>query len=127
MLPSLYALLRADSAVTAILGSAPMRVYRHGAAPQGVTDPYVTQLVITAIPTLQLDDTPPADVCRIQVSCWSKNDGSGPTGINTLASAVRNAIEARWHITDIRDMGQDPDTMRHRVDLDVTVFDHRAP
>lgn len=127
MLPNLYALLAADPAVTALLGTAPMRVYRHGTAPQKVSAPYVTQLMISGIPALALDDLPPVDTCRMQVSCWSDNDGAGATGINTLATAVRAAIESRWHITDIRDMGRDPETMRYRVDFDVTVFDHRAP
>lgn len=128
MLPSLFNLLRADAAVTAILGTAPMRFYRHGAAPQQppVTTPYVTQVMISGVPALQLDGLPPLDTCRIQVSCWSTNGGTGPTAVNTLAGVVRDCIEQRWHITDIRDMGQDPDTMRFRVDLDVTIHDMRA-
>ena len=127
MLPRIFDLLRADSVVTALLGTSPMRCYRHGAAPQNVAAPYVTEFVVTALPANQLSGLPPVDTCRLQVSCWSVNAGTGATGINAIASAVRVAIEARWHIDDVRDMGQDAETMRFRVDFDVTVFDHSPP
>jgi hypothetical protein len=126
MFPNLFALLRADSAVTAILGTAPMRFYRHGEAPQNVAAPYVTQRVIDGVPENHLDGLPPVDRCLIQVSLWSPNTGSDLTAFEVLCNAVRDCIEARWHITDAREMGRDPVTSRYRVDLDVTVFDHRA-
>ena len=124
MLPNLFALLAASPAVTAIIGSNPARVYRHGAAPQGVVAPYVTQIGVGQTPENDLSGTPPVDSSRVQVSCWSDNTGTGSLGVETLASAVRRAIEPRWHILDVRDMGRDPETQRYRIDLDVQVFVH---
>ena len=126
ILPNLYQLLVADSAVSAILGTAPMRFYRHGFAPQNVGAPYGTQRVIDATPENTMSETPYVDRCRVQVSLWSANNGADIETLWTLAAAVRNAIESRWHITDIRDMGRDPETNRVRIDLDVTIFNHRA-
>ena len=125
MLPNLYTLLRDASAVTAIIGSPP-RFYPHGSAPQNVAAPYVTQRVIDAVPDLVLDDRPPVDACRIQVSCWSDNAGTGSAGIMALAEAVRDAIEPTHHIVDIRDMGRDFETQRYRIDFDVSVWNASA-
>lgn len=125
MLPNLFGLLKNDSAVTAIIGSNPVRFYRHGSAPQGVIAPYVTQIAVDIVPENNLSDLPPADSCRVQVSCWSDNAGTGSAGVETLAQAVRDAIEPHHHITDIRDGGRDPETQRYRIDLDVTVWLNR--
>lgn len=124
MLPNLFSLLSASTAVKAIIGSNPVRVYRHGSAPQGVVAPYVTQIGVGQTPENDLSGTPPVDASRVQVSCWSDNTGTGSLGVETLASAVRRAIEPRWHILDVRDMGRDPETQRYRIDLDVRVFVH---
>lgn len=126
MLPNLFPLLHASSAVTALIGSAPMRFYRHGSAPQGVVAPYVTHRMITGNPANDMSDTPRADSCLVQVSCWSDNTGSGSSGIEVLATAVRNAIQERWDIEDFRDLVKDAETGRYRIDLDVRVFVHRS-
>lgn len=126
MLPNLFPLLAASSAVTAIIGSNPVRFYRHGSAPQGVQAPYVTHRAIDMIPLNTLSDVPRADRSRVQISCWSDNAGTGSAGVETLAKAVRDAIEPRWDVEDFRVLGQDPETMRYRIDLDVLVFVHRT-
>lgn len=125
MLANLFPLLRDASAVTAIIGTNPVRFYRHGSAPQGVIGPYVTHQVVDQPPENDLSGLPPADVARVQVSCWSENLGTGSKGIETLARAVRDAIEPKHYILDVRDMGQDIDTKRYRIDLDVQVWVHR--
>lgn len=125
MLPNLFPLLRDAAAVTAIIGTSPVRFFRHGSAPQGVSAPYLTQLAVDITPEINLSDLPPTDACRVQISCWSDNAGTGSLGVVTLAEAVRDAIEPHHHITDIRDMGRDPETQRYRIDLDVTVWNHR--
>lgn len=122
---NLFSLLRSSSAVTAIIGTNPVRFYRHGRAPQGVVGPYVTQLGVSLVPFNTLSGLPLADSGRQQISCWSANDGTGATGIDTLARAVRDAIESRFDVIDERDMGQDTETGRYRIDFDVQVFNHR--
>lgn len=128
MLPNLFPLLKDSSAVRALIGDVGgvLRFYRHGTAPQGVTAPYVTHQAISGTPELVLDGTPPVDGSLIQVSCWSDNAGTGSKGIETLGTAVRDAIEAEHHIVSFRDMGQDPETKRYRIDLDVSVWNPRS-
>jgi len=125
MLPNLFPLLAAAPAVTAIIGSNPVRFYRHGAAPQNVIAPYVTHRSVSMPPINDMSGPPRADEARVQLSCWSDNTGTGSSGVETLASAVRDAIEPRWYVQDVRDMGRDPETMRYRIDVDVQVFVHR--
>lgn len=125
MLPNLFPLIRDDNAITAIIGTNPVRFFRHGQAPQGVVAPYITHQAIDVVPENNLDSTPPVDSCRVQVSCWSDNAGAGSRGVETLAGLVRDAIEPYHHILDIRDMGQDPETQRYRIDLDVSVWNAR--
>ena len=127
MLPNLFPLLNASAAVTAIIGSTPMRFYRHGSAPQDVIAPYVTHWTVSMQPQNNLSNAPYADDSRVQISCWSNNTGTGSLGVETLAAAVRAAIEPTWHILSIRDVGRDPETQRYRIDLDVQVWVHTAP
>lgn len=127
MLPNLFPLLAASSAVTDIIGTNPVRFYRHGSAPQDVVAPYVTHRTISMIPQNNLSGLPLADDSRVQVSCWSDNTGTGSLGVETLASAVRAAIEPTWHILSVTDGGRDPETMRYRIDMDVQVWVHSAP
>lgn len=125
LLPTLYPIVAASSAVTNLIGSPP-RFYKHGRAPQQVVAPYATQRAVTVTPENDLTDTPRADYTRVQVSVWSVNSGTGATGVETLAKAFRDTFEPKYDVADIRDMGQDPETSRFRIDIDVIVWNHRA-
>lgn len=125
MLPNLFPIFRDAPEITDIIGTSPVRFYRHGEAPQNVTAPYVTHLAVDVVPELILQGTPPIDSCRVQISCWSDNSGTGSSGIVTLATAVRDAIEQYHHVLVMRDMGRDFETQRYRIDLDVSVWLHR--
>ncbi len=125
MLPNLAPLIQASTALLAIIGSNPVRFYRHGSAPQDVVAPYVTHRTLSLPPVNDMSGTPRADIGRVQLSCWSDNTGTGSLGVETLASALRDAVEPRWYVLDVRDMGRDPETMRYRIDIDVQVFVHR--
>lgn len=97
MIPPIYALLKASSAVTAIVGSSPSRIYRHGDAPQSVTSPYVTWSVQSAAPQNELSGTPAADACACLLDCWATSDA----GAVALGQAVRDALESACHITSM--------------------------
>lgn len=125
LLPNLYPLVAAAPAITALIGSPP-RFYKHGKAPQGVVAPYATQRAATVTPENDLSDTPRVDGTRVQVSIWSVNSGAGAAGIETLAKAFRDALEPKYDVLDIRDMGQDAETSRYRIDIDVWVWNHRT-
>lgn len=97
MLPPVFQTLKASAAVKNIVGQNPPRIYRHGAAPQGVDKPYITWSVVGAAPANNLTSTPPIDAYTVQVDCWHQTDA----GIETLAEAVRDAIEPVAHMTGI--------------------------
>lgn len=122
MFPQIFPIIKDSSAVTAIIGSSPVRFYRHGSAPQNVVAPYVTWNVVTGTPENSLDATPRADNYSVQVDCWSDNTGTGSAGVETLAEAVRDALEPFGHMTAVSVDDRDPETMRYRIGLTFTFW-----
>lgn len=112
LLPDIYGFLKASPAVTAILGANP-KVFRHGIAPQGTVAPYVVWLVITGDPENNLSDPPPVDRITIQVDAYHSTDA----GVETLAQAVRDALEPHMHLTGIPVDDREPDTLLYRIGL----------
>ncbi len=122
MLPLVYQTLTADLDVAALVGD---RVYRHGEAPEGVAAPYITWFVVTALPAITLDERPRIDRYELQIDCWSDNDGTGDTGVETLAAAVRDALEGDHDMTAVIADGRDPETKRCRIGMLFTWFQPR--
>ncbi|MDQ3288649.1 MAG: DUF3168 domain-containing protein [Pseudomonadota bacterium] len=125
MLPDVFSLLNV-AAVRAFVGTPP-RIYRHGQAPQDAVAPYITWFSVYGRPEITLSETPAVDNYTIQVDCWSNNTGTGSTQVNALAMAVRDTIEARFHVTAQSIDEQDFQTQRYRIGLQFTYFEHRAP
>lgn len=114
MLPLLYPLFTGSAAVVALIGqddaADPMRVYRHGSAPQGVMRPYVTW----SVPGGAADNTfdgGDADVFRVHVDCWADGDDA----IDALALAVRDALEPAAHLVAYLADERDFQTQRYRI------------
>ena|SRR5690554_30609 len=116
MLPLVYPLITGDPAASAIVGD---RVYRHGFAPEGVADPYVTW-VSTGSPENTLSDAPLVDGSQVQVDVWA----SGDQVAEDAAKAVRNAIERRYHMTSFS-TGRDAVTLRYRISMTFRFWTHR--
>ena len=112
LLPSIFAILKAAPAVTAILGAVP-KVYRHGTAPQGTAAPYVVWMVISGDPENNLSQAPGTDRLTLQVDCYHATDA----GIEQLAEAVRNALEPHAHLTGIPINQRETDTQLYRIAL----------
>lgn len=125
MLPAVFPLLSASNAVKAIIGSSPVRAYRHGDAPQNAVAPYVTWFVVSGLPENSLSDLPPVDHYDVQIDCWSDSSGVGSTTVETLAQAVRDAIEPRYHMTSVLSDGKDFETQRYRIGMSFSLFTHR--
>lgn len=117
LLPPIFALLKASAAVTALLGANP-KVYRHGIAPQNTVAPYVVWLVVGADPENNLSDVPPVDRIVVQLDCYSTTDG----GVETLATAVRDALEPSAHMTGIVINEREPDTGLYRLSLQFDIW-----
>lgn len=109
MLPPIYPLLMASSAVQALIGD---RAYRHGSAPQGVLRPYVTWSAPGGFAENAFDGAD-ADVFRLQVDCWADADDA----IETLASAVRAAIEPAAHLVAYIADERNFETRRFRIGM----------
>lgn len=116
MLPKIQHLLKAAPAVTTLIGAGtdpvtdPVRVYRHGEAPQGVKAPYVTWSLPGGAPENTFDGAD-ADVFRVQVDCWSDGDAE----VEQLAKAVRAALEPAAHLVAYIADERNSETKRYRM------------
>lgn len=125
MLPAVFPIIKAASAVTALIGTNPTRCYRHGFAPQGVEAPYLTWYVVSGVPENELSDLPRVDNYTVQIDCWSDNTGTGAAQVEALATAVRDAIEPVAHMTGVAVNGIDFETQRFRLGLTFTFWTPR--
>lgn len=122
MLPPIFQTLKASSAVKAIVGTNPPRVYRFADAPQRRADerplPYVTWFVVAGTPENNLSDPPPVDRDTVQIDAWHPNED----GAELLAIAVRDAMEVVCHMTGVVINLRDPDTKLFRIGMEFDVF-----
>lgn len=121
MLPGVFEVINASTAVKAIIGTNPVRCYRHGEAPQKVARPYLTWYLASGRPENSLDEVPRVDENTAHIDCWSDSDAQ----VETLAKAVRDAIEPTHHMISIGPNGRDPETMRYRLGMDFTFWTDR--
>lgn len=116
MLPPIFTWLK-TTAVQAVIGTPP-RAYRHGEAPQDTTRPYVTWNIVSGVPENELSDLPTVDRVAVQIDCWHQTDA----GVETLATAVRNAIEPYGHMTNIVINLREPETKLYRIGLQFDIW-----
>lgn len=112
MLPKVFPVLTTP-AVLAIVGGTPIRIFRHGAAPQDTAKPYVTWFEVTGQPYDQISGLPCGDFDSVQIDCWSMDD----IQVETLAAAVRDAIDAAGFSNRLVINHRDPDTKLYRIGL----------
>ena len=110
MLPPIYSTLTQNATVYAITAN---RIFRHGYAPQDIATPYITWALIFGDPENTLSEVPQIDRQTLQVDCWHTTD----TGIETMAKAVRDALEPYAHMTAILLDEREPDTKLYRISL----------
>ena len=118
MLPPIYTILSAAPAVSAIVGS---RIYPHADAPLDVTAPYITWFIVSAPPEIQLSGTPTHDRFTVQVDCWHQTS----SGVTSLTSAARAALEAQCNVTNLLLNQRDTDTKLYRIALQLDYFLNR--
>lgn len=120
MLPEIYPILRASAAVSSIVAT---RIFRHGNAPQSSDRPYVTWFLAGGGPENTLSETPQADRCSVQVDCWHTTDA----GVQDLAEAVRDALEAEAHVTGFLLNERDFESRMYRIALQCDFVLDRTP
>jgi hypothetical protein len=111
MLPNVYQILRANSTVASTVGT---RIYRHGSAPQDVAKPYITWSLSSGMPYDNVSAAPCADKDTVQIDCWSESD----TGIETLAFAVRSALDSQVISNRMMLNTRETDTKLYRIALE---------
>lgn len=121
ILPPVFALLNV-SAVTALVGTNPVRVYGQGNAPQTAPLPHVTWNVIAGTTPATLD-RPGMDNHRVQVDCWAADNATG----KALAIAVRDAMENGGDNVMVSFNGNDidPETKQYRWSMDFSIWTPR--
>lgn len=111
MLPNVYGILRTNSTVVSTVDK---RIYRHGSAPQNVQKPYITWFVSTGQPENVLNAPPCFDRDTIQIDCWSETD----EGIETLAYAVRDALDSNLITNRMMINSRETDTKLYRIAIE---------
>jgi hypothetical protein len=115
MLPPVFQTLKASTDIKAIVGTNPPRIWRgmvpqrHQTSPQ---QPYITWLLISGVPELNLSDTP-IDRQSVQVDCWHTNEA----GADSLGTLVRDTLEVVTHVTQYEFFPEEPETKLHRVSI----------
>ena len=107
-LPNVYQVLRGNATVVNTVGT---RIYRHGSAPQDVAKPYITWSMVIGMPQDILNAAPCHDKDTIQIDCWSETD----TGVETLAYAVRSALDSNLISNRIIIDNRETDTKLYRM------------
>jgi len=121
MFPNIYSTLKASSAVTAIVGSSPMRAYGHGNAPQDTEKPYIVYSVYSGSPENNLSDIADIDLYSLQIDCYHQTD----SGVESLASAVRDSMEGIGYLTGVPIDEREQDTKLFRIAMQFDVWHSR--
>ncbi len=111
----IFTVCAANSAVKAVLGSNPTRIYPAGRAPQGVERPYATWKLVSGNPINYVAGAPDADDYRLQVDVYSDDEQS----TNDAANAIMNAIQAQAYVLSYNGTGRDKDTADYYFGFDV--------
>lgn len=105
----------ADPAVTALLGTSPVRLFPFGMAPAGVVKPYAVWQQVGGSPENYLTGVPDIDSTTLQVDVYATTISSA----QAVAVALRDAIEPVAHVVAWRGESRDTETGNYRVSFDV--------
>lgn len=111
MMPPIFPIVAASVAVQSVLGTAPVRFYPFGAAPQDVVLPYAVWQVVGGEPENYLGNLPDVDSFTLQIDVYADEIDIA----TTATTALRDAIEPHAHITLWLGTTRDPATGRWRT------------
>lgn len=121
MIPPIFSLCAADSAVTALIGSNPVRLYPFGEAPQDVAKPYAVWQTINGSPENFLAGRPDADNYSVQVDVYGITSAS----VLQVSEALRDALELDAYITNWGNTSRDTETKHYRYSFGVDFIENR--
>lgn len=126
MFPPLFARLRDTPAVTALIGTNPVRAYPFGGSPAkgttGYGEPYIVWQSVSGGPDNYINQRPVTDDFTIQVDAYATTASQA----RNVAQAVRDAVESVAYVVAYREMGKDPDTALYRYSMDIDWIVHRS-
>jgi len=115
MMPPVFSVLAAAPAVTALIGSSPVRLYPFGEADNTTTRPYVVWQTIFGSPENYLGNTPDIDGFGTQMDVYAKTAEDA----REVAETLRDVIEPVAHITAYNGEFRDPITRDYRYSFNV--------
>lgn len=90
MNPDIFPILKADSAVTALLGANPLRVYPWASAPEKPQAPYATYGVFNGNPENYQAQAPDITRMGTQIDIWAKSEKSAHEIFDAINAALNN-------------------------------------
>ena len=120
MKPPIFDIIKVVSAVTALLGTVPVRFFPFGQAPDEIEMPYAIWQTVSGSPENYLSGVPSIDGWLVQVDVYAKK---GSTARN-VAEALRDAIEPEAYITAWRGESKEDDNI-FRYSFDVEFLTER--
>lgn len=118
---NIFDTLKANAAVTAILGTKPLRVYPYSEAPQQVSAPYMTYGTIAGTPENYINQAPDVDRHLTQIDIWCDTVAQA----NAAYTAVRNCLEAIGHVQNFQSITRDPETKRYNARFEIDFLEYR--
>lgn len=121
MIPPIFTICAADAGVTALLGTAPVRLFPFGEAPPDVARPYAVWQTIAGYPENLLADLPEDDFYSVQVDVYAASSDDALDA----AQALRDALEPETYITSWGNTGRDSETEDYRYTFGVDFIENR--
>ena len=111
----IFAVCAADTAVTAVLGIQPTRLYPFGEAPEGVVKPYAVWPLLTGSPDNYLSGRPDIDGYTLQVDVYATTVSDA----RAVTQAISHAIELKANVTRWGGETKDSATKLYRSSFDI--------
>ena len=105
----------------AVFGTAPVRVFPAGRAPEGAVLPYAVWQIFGGVPENYTSGAPDADSFSVQVDVYAKTVSEVRAG----AEAIRDAVEPYAYITAWRGESIDQTTKNYRYSFDINFITQR--
>lgn len=111
-----------DLAVTALLGTAPVRLYPFGEAESTVVKPYAVWQTVYGSPFNLLNEVPREDHWGVQIDCYALTI----VGAHAVAKVLREAYEPHGYVVSYNSEFRESDTRLYRVSFTVEFHTSRS-
>lgn len=119
--PPIFSVCKADSAVTALLGNNPLRLFMFGMAEQATVKPYAVWQVVSGSPENYLAGRPDVEGHTLQIDVYA--DSAAQT--RSVLAAIEKAIELHCYVTSYGGESKDQETKNYRSTMDVDWMTYR--